>query len=326
MARAQPALDATGRQWQVERAVVRSLRSGLPGTIRLPIGLLERSGTGLRGALGRFAYPRGALVHRMGLSLPPAPVEVVTLHDVVAWRFPDEGARVATAGAELRAAAAVICVSEATASDARQLFGLTNTRVVHPGVDDRFRHAQPLDAGTRSRLGLPSRYILHAGGASERKNLTALAQAWQRITERHPDVILALSGPQHPRRDQLFGDLPRVVRLGRVDAQLVPSLIAGAELVVVPSLYEGFGLPVLEAMAAGTVVVAAATSSLPEVAGDAAVLVEPSAAGVAEGIESVLSGEVDSDVLRALGRKRSSEFTWERSAAGHAAAWNEVVG
>jgi glycosyltransferase involved in cell wall biosynthesis len=261
----------------------------------------------------------------MGLSLPPAPVEVVTLHDVVAWRFSDEGARVATAGAELRAAAAVVCVSEATAGDARELFGLTNTRVVHPGVDDRFRQAQPLDAKTRSRLGLSGRYILHAGGASERKNLAGLAQAWQRITERHPDVTLALSGPPHPRRDQLFAELPRVVRLGRVDAELVPGLIAGAELVAVPSLYEGFGLPVLEAMAANTVVVAAATSSLPEVAGDAAVLVEPTGEGLAEGIEAVLSGEVDCDALLARGRKRSSEFTWERSAAGHAAVWNEVI-
>jgi glycosyltransferase involved in cell wall biosynthesis len=324
--RAASALAATGRDWAVEHIVTRSLRSDLPGDRRIPVGMLERSGAGIRRTAGRFLYPRGALVHRMSLTLPPAPNEVVTLHDIVAWRFPDEGTPIASAPAELRAAAAVVCVSEATAADATDMFGLDNTRVVHLGVDDRFRDAVPLDAESLARLGIPGRYLLHAGGASERKNLPALADAWRRLANAHPDVSLVLSGPPHPRRTELFRGLPRVVLLGRVESALVPPLIAGAQVVVVPSLHEGFGLPVLEAMAAGTVVVAAQTSSLPEVAGGAAVLIPPTGQGVAEGIAAVLDGDVDRDDLRERGRARASEFTWERCADEHAAIWNDVVG
>ena len=323
--RAEAALAATGESWSVQRVAARSLRSDLEGTLRLPVGLLERSGTQIRAGIGRAVYPRGALVHRMSLMLPPAPREVVTLHDVVAWRFRDEGNPIAAAREELRRAAVVICVSQATADDAREMFGLENTRVVHLGVDDRFRDPVPLDASQRTALGLSGRYILHAGGASDRKNLPALADAWRRMAPRHPDITLALSGPPHPRRTELFRDLERVALLGRVDGAVVPGLLAGAEAVVVPSLHEGFGLPVLEAMAAGTPVVAAATSSLPEVAGGAAILVAPTGESIAEGLVTLLDGEVDPDDLVARGRTRAAEFTWERCAAEHAAIWNEAA-
>lgn len=316
--------DALGEGWRVDELVVRSLRSDLPGTRRLPVGLLERSNGAVRRAVGRWTYPSRSIVHRMSLTLPPAPREIITLHDVVAWRFADEGAPVATAGDELRRAAVVACVSTATAADAVDMFGLDNTRVVYAGVDDRFRVAEPLDAASRARLGIRGRYVLHAGGATERKNLAALAGAWQTISRDHPDVTLVLSGPPHPRRTQLFAGLARTNLLGRIDQELIPGLMAGAEAVVVPSLHEGFGLPVLEAMATGAPVVAAATSSLPEVAGDAAVLVAPTAEGVAEGLDAVLSGQVDRAALADAGRARAAEFTWERTAAGYADIWREV--
>lgn len=325
-ARARDALSASGRQWSVQRVAARSLRSDLEGTLRLPVGMLERGSVGMRRSIGRLVYPRGALVHRMSLMLPPAPREVVTLHDVVAWRFRDEGTPIAAAADELRRAAAVICVSQATAADAIDMFGLENTKVVHLGVDDRFRDPAPLDRARAHALGLHGRYVLHAGGASDRKNLPALADAWRRIAADHPDVTLALSGPPHPRRTELFRDLERVVLLGRVESNIVPGLLAGAEAVVVPSLHEGFGLPVLEAMAARTPVVAADTSSLPEVAGDAAILVPPTGEGIAEGLVAILDGELDTAQLVARGRARSAEFTWERSAAEHAAIWNDAAG
>jgi len=321
-ARAAGALAATGQDWLVDEVVTRSLRSRLPGNRRIPVGSLERGSTGFRRAVGRIIYPRSALVHRMSLTLPPAPHEVVTLHDTVAWRFSDEGIPVAAARDELRAAAAVICVSASTAADAVQLFGLDNVRVVHLGVDDRFRAARPHDSVTLAGWGIPGRYLLHTGGASERKNLTALADAWREIAPRHPDITLVLAGPEHPRRSELFRGLPRVALLGRIADDLIPGLVAGAEAVVIPSLHEGFGLPLLEALAAGTVAVAADTSSLPEVAGGAAVLVAPTGAGIASGIAAVLDGDVDLAALVAAGRSRAAEFTWERSAAEHAAIWN----
>jgi glycosyltransferase involved in cell wall biosynthesis len=323
--RAAAALNATGVPWRIDRVVARSMRSRLAGTVRLPMNATERGGATFRRMVGRVTYPRRSLVHRMSLSLPPAPLEVVTLHDVVAWRFPDEGTPLKRAPAELRAAAVVICVSRNTAADAEAMFGIRNARVVHLGVDARFRDAAPLRRPALDELGIPGRYVLHAGGASTRKNLPALARAWERISNAFPDVTLALAGPEHPRRTELFRGLSRVRLLGRVDGRLVPGLVAGADTVVVPSLYEGFGLPVLEAMAAGTPVVAADTSSIPEVAGDGALLVPPTGEGVADGLASMLSGEVDRDALVARGLRRAAEFTWERCAAEHAAIWNEVV-
>lgn len=315
------ALAAAGDPWHVDDVVARSIRSPLAGNRRLPIAALERSGTQARRVLGRFVYPRGALVHRMGLTLPPAPREVVTMHDTVAWRYPDEGTPPEAAGAELRAARAVVCVSQFTADDIAERFRVQTTRVVHLGVDERFRDAPPLAPDVLEGLGIRGRYILHAGGASLRKNLPALAAAWAKMHDALPDVSLVLSGPPHPRRTELFAGLPRTVLVGRVDQELVPGLIAAASAVVVPSLDEGFGLPVLEAMAAGTPVVAAATSSLPEVAGGAALLAEPNADAIAEALVALLEGGVDGDDLIARGRARAAEFTWERCLAEHAEVW-----
>ena len=169
------ALAGSGRDWTVHPFVARSLRSPLRGTARLPMGLLERRGRAFRASVGRAVYPRGSVVHRMSLSLPPAPRDVVTLHDVVAWRFPDEGTPIAAAPEELREAAAVVCVSQHTAADAVEMFGIRAPHVIHPGVDARFHHAVPLSVEQRESLGLHGPYVLHAGGASLRKNLAALA-------------------------------------------------------------------------------------------------------------------------------------------------------
>jgi glycosyltransferase involved in cell wall biosynthesis len=262
----------------------------------------------------------------MNLELPPAAGgDVITLHDTVAWRFPDESAPVPAAIEETRHADAVICVSEFTAQEAVELLGIRAPHVVHNGVDDRYFDAAPLDAKRRGALGVPHRYVLHAGGASRRKNLDALAEAWPSVQRSRPDLHLVLAGPEHPRRTKLFSGMPGVLMLGRVPDDSMPGLVAGADVVVVPSLYEGFGLPVLEAMAAGVAVVAANTSSLPEVAGGAAILVEPTGVGVKTGLVDATSG---SDAVTALvrsGRQRADEFTWERCALGHARVWSSLA-
>lgn len=323
--RAEAVLARTGTDWRVERVVARSLRSPLPGTVRLPMRRLEKAGARERRALGRLVYPRGALVHRMELGLPPAPGEVLTMHDVVAWRFPDEGTPPSSAGDELRAAAAVICVSQNTADDVAEMFGVERLHVAHLGVDARFRRPRELTGAERASLGIPGRYILHAGGATLRKNLEGLAEAWRLVQSSIPDVSLVLAGPEHPRRDELFRDLPRAIRVGRLPDGVLPPLMAAADAVVVPSLYEGFGLPVLEAMATGAPVVAARTSSIPEVAGDAALLVEPDGAALAEGIREVLSSGFDRDAAAAAGIERSSAFDWVTSAEAHARVWQGVA-
>ena len=318
--------ESEGRPWRVDRTIVRSLRSPLPGNRRLPMSRIATASPGLRRVVGRLLYPRGTVTHRMNLELPPAPHgDVATLHDIVAWLYPDESSPVAAAAQELRDADAVICVSEFTASEASAFLGIRNPRVVHNAVDPRFFDADRLSTAQRSGLGVGEQYILHAGGASSRKNLEALAEAWPIVHRERPHLQLVLAGPPSPRRTRLFDRMPGTLLVGRVDDAVIPALVASADAVVVPSLYEGFGLPVLEAMAANVPVVAANTSSLPEVAGGAAILVEPTARAVADGLLSVTSGDSAIARLVSAGRARAKEFSWERSAQEHARVWREVA-
>lgn len=321
--RAPAALDelAPGR-WQVRSIVSRSLRSDVPGDRRLPMGRLFGASRRERQLLGRLIWPRRAVVHRMDLILPPPPgPDVVTLHDVVSWEYADESAPVAAAAAELRAADAVICVSEFTAGEAERLLGLTDAVVVPNGVGQEYLDAQPLDAPRLASLGLRGPYLLYAGGSAARKNLPALADAWRLLQGRFPEHRLALAGPRNEVRDRLFAGSERVVHLGRVADEIMPGLVAAAATVVVPSLYEGFGLPALEAMAAGAPLVASNRSSLPEVVGDGGTLVDPTGSALAEGVEHALAGGAEVQAAVARGRQRAAQFTWERSARHHAEVW-----
>ncbi|GAB3630737.1 hypothetical protein GCM10027421_00900 [Microbacterium shaanxiense] len=323
--RAAEALAATEGSWTVREHTVRSLRSPLPGDRRLPLGRLAVASASTRAAVGRLLYRGDDVSHRMALELPPSPhADVVTLHDVVAWRFPDESRPVAAAGEELRRSAAVICVSAFTAAEAQELLGISEPHVVPNGVDSRYFDAAPLAPALLHGLGLDGPYVLHAGGAARRKNLRALAAAWPLIHRERPDLRLALAGPAHPERTALFDGRPGAHLLGRLPDELMPGLVAAASAVVVPSSYEGFGLPVLEAMAAGVPVVAANTSSLPEVAGGHAILTEPDAAAIAAGVIDATSGDGAIARMVADARSHAAEYTWERSAAGHARVWNAV--
>lgn len=311
----------------VSREIARSLRSDLAGTVRLPAWVLTRAPRAARLLAGSTLYRGADVVHRMGLGMPPARVpEVITVHDTVAWRFSDESDPEPFAADELRRAAAVVAPSQFSADDVAEHLGLDHVEAIHNGVDDRFFGAEPLSAPWRARLDLSGPYVVHAGGASQRKNLDALAEAWRAVSAARPDLTLVLAGPPHPRRTALFAGLPGTRLVGRLPDEVLPGLLAGAAAVVVPSLYEGFGLPALEAMAAGAPVVAARTSSLTEVVGDAGVLVEPSAAAIAEGLIFAASDDPAVRPLADRGRDRARGFTWERSAREHAAVWRRVAG
>lgn len=312
--------------WRVDRVRVRSLRSTLDGTHRLPMGWVTGASARTRRVVGRALYPRDAIVHRTNLELPPGPhLDVITLHDVVSWRFPDESAPVRAAAEEARRTAAVICVSAFSAAEAVELLGIRDPHVVHNGVDPRYFEARPLPEAELAAMGVRGPFVLTAGGVSRRKNLEGLAEAWPRVRQSRPDLTLVLAGPEHPRRTELFGALPGVQLVGRVSDEELAGLYAAASAVVVPSLHEGFGLPALEGMAAGVPVVAARTSALPEVVGDGGVLVEPTRDGIAEGILYAVSGDSEIARLALLGRERARDFTWEKSAAGHAAVWASLA-
>lgn len=309
------------------RRVVRSLRSSVAGNVRLPMRQVLSSLAAAR-AGAAWTYRGADLVHRCDLRLPPARMpdrEVVTVHDLAFELFPDEGDVPPYAERALRRTRVVIAPSTFSAEQLRERYGLEDVRAVPNGVDPEFADRRALTVADREALGVTGRYVLHSGGCSQRKNLPALAAAWQTLAALLPDVTLVLAGPPDPRRTSLFASLPRVRLVGRLPRDLQVRAVQQAEAVVVPSLYEGFGLPAAEAMLAGTPVVASDRSSMPEVCGDAALLVAPTPQGLVEGLEAVLTHPPTAVRLRAAGPLRARPLTWERTARTHLQIYRELL-
>lgn len=193
--------------------------------------------------------------------------------------------------------------------------------VIYNGVDqERFRPASEASIRqTREALRLPPRYVLGLGSLEPRKNFRGLLRAWSRAQEHLAgscELVIAGGGGRNFRDVALRTSSPHVRFLGYVPDAHLPALYSGAAAFAYPSVFEGFGLPVLEAMACGTPVVTSTTSSLPEVAGDAAVLVDPlDVEAVAEGIVSAVEERALRRRLRRKGLARARSFTWERAAA-----------
>ena len=234
----------------------------------------------------------------------------------------------------LRAADMVIAVSECTKRDAMRLYGLDEAkiRVIYEGVDPRFRSADPetIEA-VRARYGLPERFILSVGTIEPRKNLTTLLEAYRTLRDRGSDFKLVIVGRKgwlyegFFRRLRELGLEGEVVFPGFVPDEDLPALYSAAELFVFPSLYEGFGLPPLEAMACGTPVVCSNAASLPEVVGNAAIMVDPyDVEGLAEAMHRVLADADLREELREKGLARARQFTWERTARETVAVYREV--
>lgn len=293
----------------------------------------------------RFLRTAGAHVgHAQYLVPPRAPCPtVVTIHDVSFLRHPEWfPARAVRVMRRLipwsaRWATRIITGSEHAADEISGLCGVAREKVVvmpyAAGADftpgDRHRAREHVAAA----YGLTDRYVLAVGLIQPRKNLPRLLEAFVAVTRRHNDVVLAVAGRDGPEAQAVrqlvagLGLVGRVRFLGSVPEADLPELYRAATMLVYPSLYEGFGLPALEAMACGTPVVASCTTSLPEVVGEAGLLVDPLSVGeIAQAMERVLSDADLAARLSAAGLARAQRFSWRRCAEQHLALFADLVG
>ena len=253
--------------------------------------------------------------------------QVVTIHDATFADTPECFSRPFAAWYRFliprlaRRVRRVLTVSEFSRRRLAELTGLDerDIDVIPNGVDPRFAPPSPdAVALARARFDLPGPYVLTLGSIEPRKNLATLLTAWSRVADRRTDLTLAVAGAANA----IFGrvgidpaSLPRVKLLGYVDDAALPALYGGCETFVFPSVYEGFGLPPLEAMACGAAVVCSNATALPDVVGDGAVLVDPKDAdAIAEAIVRVTDGPSLRAALVARGVPRAALFNWDASA------------
>jgi glycosyltransferase involved in cell wall biosynthesis len=302
----------------------------------------------------RSLYPRWALAGRPALpealagcavlhatnhaAVPPAAegqALVATVHDLAFERFPDAFPSAwrwlyrAGVRAAIKRATVLLVPSQATADD-----------LVERGADAGKIRVTPLAAslsettsdvdGVLARLGISRPYVLCPGTLEPRKNQLRTVRAFRQVA---PDVphSLVLAGPEGWRSEEQEAELSRpgpgtIVRTGRLSEAELDAVYRGADLVVYVSLYEGFGLPVVEAMARGVPVLASTTPAVAGTAGDAARLVDPlDVAGIAEALGELLTDEGLRATLAAAGRERAGSFSWERTARATLDAYREAA-
>jgi glycosyltransferase involved in cell wall biosynthesis len=329
-------------------AVSWRLRQGIEA--RLPPGVVVRQrampARPLRAAWLRAELPPiewfvgpVQVVHGTNFVVPPThrAARVVTVHDLTMVRFPQLSNAGTLVYPELiRRAVAhgawVHAVSAYVAAEVVETFGVDPARVraVHSGVPPM---AVP-DRSVVARLHPPvgGRIVLAIGTVEPRKDLPGLVRAFEQVAGDRPDVSLVLAGPEGWGTDQLADAIAaspfagRIVRTGWLDDASLAGLLQAATVLAYPSVYEGFGFPPLQAMAAGVPVVATRAGALPEVLGEAAAFVD---VGDIDRLAETLAEVLDSDERRAAlvaaGRDRVAGYTWDACAAGLAALYRDAA-
>ena len=285
------------------------------------------------------------LLHGFAYALPifSAAPTVVTVHDLTFIRFPEAFPQskrrylTAITAHSCRQARAIIADSHATARDLQQLLQTPAEKihVIHTGVDERYRpRPRPQVEAYRQRKGWPQQFILMVGTLEPRKNHLGLIEAYARYRRMTSNPLPLLIGGGKGwhfaalfHRVQALGLENDITFLGFVPWEDMPWLYNAATLFVYPSRYEGFGLPVAEAMRCGTPVITSNVSSLPEVAGDAAITIDPDDyEALARAMHLILHTEPERQKnMQEKGLKQAARFTWEQTARQTAALYAQVL-
>lgn len=302
----------------------------------------------LAGQLGHVPFnrlvPDAELFHsteHLLLPLRGVPT-VLTVHDLIFKLFPDYHKRLnywylnRAMPLYVARASAIIAVSEATKRDLVKLYQVDPAKVtvVYEAAATHFMPPSPAGiAHVRDKYNLPERFLLHLSTIEPRKNLMRLLEAFQILRQTFPDLYLILAGGRGWLYDDFFArikaeGLGDVVRpLGWVPDDDLPAVIGAAALAVQPSLYEGFGLPILEHMACGQVVAVSNSSSHPEVGGKAAAYFDPQdVEEMAAVISRLLTSPDEYDKRREAGLQQASRFSWERTARETERVYDTLLG
>lgn len=299
------------------------------------------------GQLARVGFdrllPDAELFHateHLLLPLRAAPT-VLTVHDLIFRRLPDHHKPLnrwylnLTMPLYCRRASHVIAISECTRRDLIAAYSLPAAKitVVHEAADPRFNPQPPEKvAAARARYGLPERYLLFVGTIEPRKNLIRLLAAFEALHAEGLTDGLAIVGRRGWLYDAFFTHLETsaardaVVFPGYVPDEDLPAIYTGAQALVLPSLYEGFGLPVLEAMACKTPVVASGVSSILEVSGDAACYFDPTdVEDMIDATRHVLRDIALQEKMHTKGLAQAARFSWERAAQETLAVYRQAI-
>jgi glycosyltransferase involved in cell wall biosynthesis len=324
--------------WRAEHPLAELVPTGV-SVVRRPM-----AATPLLAAWRRLDRPRIErwtgrvdLVHGTNFVVPPADAaRVVTVHDVAMLRDPaavNAAARrfVPLITRAVKKGAWVHTVSDFVREEVIERFGADPRRVV--AVPNGITSAPSADPERGRRLAGGTRYILALGTVEPRKDLPTLVGAFDRLAAGHPDLRLVVAGPDgwgvtaYEEAVRSAEHSARIVRLGTVDEDERGDLLAGATLLALTSSYEGFGLTAGEAMLAGAPVVATAAGAVPEVVGDAGLLVPVGDRdALTEAMDRVLTRSALAADLRRRGEQRAARFRWETTASGLVALWTEAMG
>ena len=277
--------------------------------------------------------------HALSLLFRKCPI-IITVHDIAYIRFPDllnksrQIYKKYILDLSIKRADIIIADSHSTKRDIIEFFNVDEKKikVVHLGVESRFRPISNVE-DYRTRNNLPSKMILNIGTLEPRKNVVTLIKAFKKLQERGPkDYVLVIAGGKGWLYKKIFEEIKSsgveqsIRLLGVVRDEDLPLLYNCADLFVYPSLYEGFGLPPLEAMACGVPIITSNTSSLPEVVGNAGLMVDPlDINSFCEAIYNVLEDKELKHRMSRDGLKRSKMFTWDKMMNEVLEVYNEVL-